>query len=139
MTFNELMQRLEAHLGHHQIPLHPAPAGMHDLFEFCALHHELMIEIALAIYKRNDCRALSDSVARTTTFEALAPIRLRVLRSPRTDVDLFNLMEELCRAVDTAFGANETAAKKPAGDPARQRAPVVSLDQFRARRLRSSA
>ncbi len=139
MTFNELMQQLEAHLGHHQIPLHPAPAGMHDLFEFCALHHELMIEIAMAIYKRNDCRSLSDRVTRAATFDALAPIRLRVLRSPKTDVDLFNLMEELCRALDGAFGTNETTAKRPAGDPTRQRAPVVSLQQFRARRLRSLA
>lgn len=140
MTFKELMQQLEAHLGHHQIPLNPAPAGMHDLFEFCALHHELMIEIASAIYKQNECRTLTDKVARKATFDALAPIRLRVLRSPKTDVDLFNLMEELCRATDAAFGAGETAAKRqPAGDPARRRAPVVSLERFRARRLRSSA
>lgn len=139
MTFKELMQQLEAHLGHHQIPLQPAPAGMHDLFEFCALHHELMTEIASAVYKQNDCRTLTDSVTRTATLDALAPIRLRVLRSPKTDVDLFNLMEEMCHAVDAAFGANEAAAKRPAGDPARRRAPVVSLEQFRARRLRSSA
>ncbi len=139
MTFRELMQQLEAQLGHHQIPLQAAPTGMHDLFEFCALHHELMTEIALAIYKQNNCRALTDQVTRAATLDALAPIRLRVLRSPKTDVDLFHLIEELCRAVDVAFGANESMAKGPAADPVRGRASVISLDRFRARRLRSSA
>lgn len=139
MTFKELLQQLEACLGHHQIPLHAAPAGMHDLFEFCALHHELMTEIAMAIYKQNGCHGLGDEVTRAATFEALSPIRLRILRSPRTDVDLFHLIEELCRAVDAAFGIRESAAKRPDSDPARHRAPVVSLAQFRARRLRSSA
>lgn len=139
MTFRELMQQLEAQLGHHQIPLHPAAAGVHDLFEFCALHHELMTEIASAIYKRNDCRSLTDPVTRAATLDALAPIRLRVLRSPKTDVDLFHLVEELCRRVDAAFGANEAVTKSSAAETVRGRATVISLDRFRARRLRSLA
>ena len=73
------------------------------------------------------------------TLDALAPIRLRVLRSPKTDVDLFHLVEELCRRVDAAFGANEAVTKSSAAETVRGRATVISLDRFRARRLRSLA
>jgi hypothetical protein len=138
MTFLELLQKLEAHLGSHQMPLNTAAKNLKDIFETIPLHNELMKRLVQSIYAGNRCRHIGDPVERAATFEALAPLRLEVLRSERTDVDLYRLIEELCVALDSAFDPLPRAAGiehlKPAGA-----GQVVELASFRRRRLKSRA
>lgn len=131
MTFLELLKKLEAHLGSHQLPLNPAAKTTKNIFESIPLHNDLMKRLVQSIYASNRCQRLSDPVERTKTFEAVAPLRLEVLRSERTDVDLYRLMEELCVALDDAFGprARQAASHKPATE-----AEVIQLAAFRRRR-----
>lgn len=136
MTFLELLRKLEASLGYHQMPLNPAAKNLKDLFESSPLHHDLMKRLAQAIYSGNRCQRLSDPVERETTFDAVAPLRLEVLRSERTDVDLYRLIEELCIALDRSFGRLAYIPHEP--KPA-VLAQVIQLARFRRRRLKSSA
>jgi hypothetical protein len=137
MTFLELLKQLETHLGSHQMPLNPAAKSLKDVFETIPLHNELMKRLVQSIYAGNRCRRLSDPVERAATFEALAPLRLEVLRSERTDVDLYRLIEELCVALDQAFGP---VARASADEPKpTAEAQVIQLSSFRRRRLKSSA
>jgi hypothetical protein len=105
MNFKELVQILEERIGYHQIPINPAATGPKDLFECCALHHELMTELVRAIYDANDCHKLIDPVNRQKTFKALSPIRLKILRSTNTDIDVFHLIENLCTRLSNATPA----------------------------------
>ncbi len=137
MTLLELLQRLETHLGYHQVPLRPAPKSIKDVFESTPLHYDFMKRLVQAICTGNGCRRLNDPVDRTKTFEAVAPLRLEVIRSERTDVDLYGLMEETCVALDRAFGPVEcrrAKEKSPAGV-----AQIIQLAAFRRRRLKSLA
>lgn len=133
MNFLQLVQFLEHHLGHHQIPIKADARDLQDLFETAPLHHELLPRIAQAIYKANRCRTLQDAVCGESTFAAIAPIRLEVLRAANTDIDLYRLIEELCTAVAAAFSSSEPPAQPK---PARDRA-VVPFP--RLRRVRSLA
>lgn len=137
MNFKELVQHLEKRIGYHQVPMNPAATGTKDLFESCALHHELMTELVQAIYKENGCRKLSDPVNRQDTFKALSPIRLKVLQSSKTDIDVFHLIENLCLAVDQAFGGNEHqhSGIRRSRSGADSKAEVIPLDNFRYRRF----
>lgn len=136
MTLLELLRRLEARLGYHQLPLNPAPKNLKDVFESIPLHQEFMQRLVQAIASGNRCTRLGDPVDRARTLEAVGPLRLEVLRSDRTDVDLYRLTEETCAALDRAFGPVEPRPpKKPA--PAVV-APVIQLARFRRRRLNPS-
>lgn len=121
MTFERLMRYMERVLGHHQVPLRAHAARLADLFESCALHHELMLRLANSVYKENRCTKLSDPIDRTTTLNALGPIRRDVLRAPHTDVDAYNFIESLCAAVCDAFEREEphTPPVVPAPQPGR--------------------
>lgn len=136
MKYLELLQQLEVHLGYHQLPLNSAATGMKDIFESTPLHHEFVRRLVQSIYTGNRCRRLSDSVEREATFEAVAPLRLEILRSERTDVDLYRTLEELCVALELIFGPGASAA------PARRSvspAQVIDIAPFRRRRLKSLA
>ena len=144
LTFAQFVRHLERRLGHHQLPLNPSATGIQDLFETCAVHHELMMRLVREVYKKNKCEKLSDAVTRSPTFDAVAPIRLEILRAPHTDIDLFNLMEDLCAAISTAFGGNPTRpqSKKrpmPSDEVARNTQRVVQLNRFRRRKVNSLA
>lgn len=134
MTFLELLKKLEAHLGYHQMPLKVAPKSLKDVFEGSPLHHDLMKRLVQSIYSGNHCRRLTDPVERGATFEAVAPLRLEVLRSERTDVDLYRLIEELCVALDNIFGPLARLPEEPKPVIAAQ---VIELARFRRRRLKS--
>jgi hypothetical protein len=137
MTFLELLRTLEARLGYHQLPLNPAAATLKNLFESSPLHHETMMRVVQAVYAGNRCRKLSDPVERTLTQEAIAPVRLELLQSKRTDVDLYHFIEELCVALDEAFGPT---APRPATVTTPHKADVIQLAPFRrGRRLKTSA
>ncbi len=113
MNFRELIETLSRRIGQHQIPLKPGVTELRGLIDSGAVHYELITQIATAIYTGNRCRRLTDPVQPDATFEALEPIRLAVLRSPRTDVDAHRLMETLCSEVALAFGI-KTAVEDPA-------------------------
>jgi len=104
MNFLELLLLLEKAIGHHQIPVNPKSAELRGLIDSGAIHYELITQIATAIYTGNRCRHLHDPVTQDATFESLEPIRLSVLRSPSTDVDVHGLMETICAEVALAFG-----------------------------------
>lgn len=133
------MRNLEQVLGHHQVPLRPRATRLQDLFESCALHHELMLCLTNAVYKENRCLKLSDPIDRATTLNVLGPIRRDVLRAPHTDVDAFNFIEGLCAAVCAAFEREEPHT--PPAPKGRHDAPkpgrVLSFPRFQ--RIKSSA
>jgi hypothetical protein len=142
LTFAQFVRHLERRLGHHQLPLNASAAGIQDLFETCAVHHELMMRLLREIYKKNKCENLCDAVTRSSTFDAVAPIRLEILRAPHTDIDLYNLMEDLCTAINLAFGGDpmRPQSKKrpmPPHDVAQDRQRVVELSRFRRRKINS--
>jgi hypothetical protein len=135
MTFLELLKKLEAHLGSHQMPLNAAAKTLKNVFETIPLHNDLMKRLVQSIYTGNRCQRLSDPVERAATFEALAPLRLEVIRSERTDVDLYRLIEELCVALDGAFGP---VVRAVAEEPRRAaEAQVIQLASFRRRLSKS--
>jgi hypothetical protein len=137
MTFIELLRKLEARLGYHQFPLNPAAKNLKDLFECSPLHHELVVRLAQSIFVANACRRLTDPVVREPTLDAVAPIRLQVLQSERTDIDLYRLIEELCAALAVLFG-DSGRPQTPA--PAHPTAQIISFAPFRAsRRFKSWA
>ena len=136
MTFLELFKALESDLGSHQVPLNHAATGLKDLFDSSPLHHDFMKRLAQAIYTANACRRVDDPVERAATFGAVGPLRVEVLRSERTDVDLFHVIEELCVVLDRSFG---TAPVAPPLPKRVQLAQVIELAPFRRRRLKSLA
>ena len=138
MNFKELIERLADEIGYHQVPLNARARRIDELLESCALHHELMLRLMRAIHRRNDCHVLTDNVTRVTTLDAIAPIRLEVLHSPKTDIDTKRLMDDFCTAVDMAFD-HESVQPLNTATPAATRAKrgeVISMDRYR-RRLKS--
>ncbi|MDH4133386.1 MAG: hypothetical protein OEV31_01225 [Gammaproteobacteria bacterium] len=129
MTFRQLIELLSKQIGHHQIPLNPAATELRGLVDSGAVHYELITQIVTALYTGNRCQRLKDPVTQEATFEALESIRLAVLRSPSTDVDVHNLMETICAEVAHAFGV-ATAGGLPASP-----SPGGEVVRFR-RRLR---
>jgi len=136
MKFIGLLQHLEERLGYHQFPVNPTAADIKSIFEGSPLHIDLVTRLVRAIYKHNDCRRLSDPVTRETTFAALAPIRLEVLRSISTDVDVYRLMDDLCLAIEHIFNLED---KTPIVARASRRgentsAQVIEFDAYRRNR-----
>lgn len=121
MSFLKLLQFLEERLGHQHVPLNTAAQKFPELLLSGAIHHDCLREIAAAIFKHNACRHPHDVIAADATLAALAPIRLKVLQSPHTDVDLFHFVENLCAATDAYFRESDDAieARKPARKRAR--------------------
>lgn len=139
MNFKELIECLADEIGYHQVPLNARARGVDELFESCALHHELMMRLMRAIHRHNDCRKLTDGVTRAATLAAIAPIRLEVLHSSKTDIDTKRLMDDFCSAVDKAFAHEPVQALNPRNPPTAthaKRGEVISLDRYR-RRLKS--
>ena len=139
MNFKELTEHLADEIGYHQVPLNARARGVDEIFENCALHHELMMRLMRAIHRHNECRKLTDVVTRVATLGAIAPIRLEVLHSSRTDIDTKRLMDDFCTAVVKAFEHEPVQARESglAPDTAQtRRSQVISLDRYR-RRLKS--
>lgn len=116
MTFRELLEELSRRIGSHQIPLNPAATELRGLIDSGAVHYELITQIATAVYTGNRCRRLTDPVSRDATFAALGPIRLAVLRSPKTDVDAYALMDRVGAEIGQLFaGTHDPETPKAAG------------------------
>ncbi|MFP5348967.1 MAG: hypothetical protein ACLGHO_03905 [Gammaproteobacteria bacterium] len=137
MNFRELLQKLEARVGYHQVPLNPAARSLKDLFECSPLHPELIVRLAQAIHAENGCRSLNDPVYRHSTFDAFAPIRLQILNAKNTDIDTYRLIDELATAIERAFRAPLDAAE-PAllPIPIRKTAEIIPLAPRRGRKLK---
>ena len=136
MTLLELLRQLEAQLGSHQLPLNSAAKSIKDIFESSPLHHDFMKRLVQAIYTGNGCNRLTDNVDRDRTLAAIAPLRMEVLRSERTDVDLYRLIEELCTSLDKAFGP---VARPVAAPKVNITAQIIQFASFRRRRVKSLA
>lgn len=140
MNFKELVERLADEIGYLQVPLNTRAHQVNNLLEGCALHHELMLRLMRAIYRHNGCHKLVDSVTRAATLDAVAPIRLDVLRSPKTDIDTKRLIDDFCLAITRIFdhesalstnhhGTEKVAVRAKYGE-------IISIDPYR-RRLKS--
>ncbi len=105
MTFRELIEQLAKRIGQHQLPVNVSATELRGFIDSGAVHYELVTQIVSAIYSGNRCRHLADPVTRDTTFESIEPIRHAALRSPKTDVDAYALMESLCAEVAHIFNA----------------------------------
>jgi len=134
------MRYLETRVGHHQLPLDPRARDLRGLLASCALHHEITRELTQAIFKQNRCNGLEDPVRSEPTLAALVPLRLKILKSETTDLDLFHFIESWCAAATAFF--EEHAPEQSEDIPAateKSAAPVVSLNAFRIRRTKSWA
>ncbi|MFQ5937850.1 MAG: hypothetical protein ACE5LB_15715, partial [Acidiferrobacterales bacterium] len=60
---------------------------------------------------------------------------LKVLRSAKTDIDQFHLIESFCLAIEKAFGEHEDRAPHTGVVQATTTAEVIPLDKFRYRRF----
>jgi hypothetical protein len=107
MTFRELIEQLAKRIGQHQVPVNVSASELRGFIDSGAVHYELVTQIVTAIYTGNRCRRLADPVTRDATFEALEPIRLAVLRSPKTDVDAYALMEKVGAEVARIFKSTQ--------------------------------
>lgn len=138
MNFRELLQKLEARVGYHQVPLNPTARSLKDLFECSPLHPELVVRLAQAIHAENGCHSLNDPVYRHATFDAFAPIRLQTLNAKNTDVDTYRLIDELATAIERAFRAPPDGSERAAATVPEQRtAEIIPLAPFRrSRRLK---
>lgn len=136
MTFRQLMQHLELTLGHHNFPLNPDARTLRALFDSCALHHELTVELINEIYRGNRCHGLDAEVELAPTLEAIAPVRLKTLRSHKTDIDTFRFIEDACAAIVAHF--HDHLAHAPA-TAERPRAVVLPFPGRRARPVKSRA
>jgi hypothetical protein len=118
MTFRELIEQLAKRIGQHQLPVNPAATELRGFIDSGAVHYELVTQVVTAIYTGNRCQRLADPVTRDATFESIEPIRLAVLRSPKTDVDTHALVESLCTEVARLFKSNQPDTSPTSGSQA---------------------
>jgi hypothetical protein len=107
MTFRELIEQMAKRIGQHQVPVNTSAAELRGFIDSGAVHYELVTQVVTAIYTGNRCRCLADPVTRDATFESIEPIRLAVLRSPKTDVDAYALMDSICVEVARIFNTTQ--------------------------------
>jgi hypothetical protein len=115
MTFRELIEQLARRIGHHQVPINTSASELRGFIDSSAVHYELVTQVVTAIYTGNHCRRLADPVTRDATFESIEPIRLALLRSPKTDVDAYALMDSLCAEVARIFKTTQPSAPSVTG------------------------
>lgn len=133
MTFLQLMQWLEGQLGVHQWPINRDCKELRTLFDSCALHHDLALRLARAIYRANGCQHPRDQVERSPTLAAVIPIRLEVLRAGDTDIDVFHFIEGFCEGIEQALKPALVSAPPPAAA-----APVRKIVPFTRQRAKSA-
>lgn len=115
MTFRELIEQLAKRIGQHQLPVNSSASELRGFIDSGAVHYELVTQVVTAIYTGNRCRRLADPVTRDATFESIEPIRLAALRSPKTDVDAYALMESICAEVARTFNATQPFVSSATG------------------------
>ncbi len=137
MTFKDYLFHLENRLGYHQVPVNPAAESPKDIFEGCALHDELTKQLVRAIYKRNKCRRLDDTIDREKTELVLKEIRSAVIQESGTDIDRYHFINDFCRASDEFFVTDHPSSQSDSiPSPKKETADVVNLRAYRNRRMR---
>jgi hypothetical protein len=121
MTYVELLQALEQRLGYQHLPLNPRASNMKTLFESTPVHHELMQRLVQALYRSNDCRAITDAIKTDACFEAIVTVRHEILKTATTDVDAYRLLDDLCDALNQIFNI----AQEPAPAEEKRSADVL--------------
>jgi hypothetical protein len=143
MTFLEMIEQLAAGIGHHQIPIKADARHVQGLVDSSALHYELVVQVVNALYAANGCKHLTDPVTSRLSFDALAPVRRRVLSSARTDVDAVRLIDELGAHLHSVFqpdtGGDPEPPRERRREPRAGAAAVVPLARFRHRRVKTWA
>lgn len=132
MTYLELLRALEERLGRLHMPLRTHTPTVHELFDGCALHHELMVALVRAVYTGNHCQHVRDRITAEATLEAIAPIRAAILHADNTDIDTYRFVEAFLGAVQDSIG------RRPAPRPVRTaaRGKVIAFRTRRRLRLR---
>jgi hypothetical protein len=115
MIFRELIEQLAKRIGQHQLPINTSATELRGFIDSGAVHYELVTQVVTAIYTGNRCQRLADPVTRDATFESIEPIRLAVLRSPKTDVDTHALIENLFAEVARLFKSNQPDTSPTSG------------------------
>jgi hypothetical protein len=118
MIFRELIEQLAKRIGQHQLPINTSATELRGFIDSGAVHYELVTQVVTAIYTGNRCQRLADPVTRDATFESIEPIRLAVLRSPKTDVDTHALIESLFAEVARLFKSNQPDTSPTSGSQA---------------------
>lgn len=133
MTFLQLMQLLERRLGYHQLPVNADAVHVRDIFESCAVHHDLATRLLREIYRANRCQRTGDLVERDASIAAILPIRAEVLKAPHTDVDMFRFLETFCEAMDNLLQPALLEDKRTVTPPAPGGSNVIPFERFRQR------
>ncbi|MDA8389567.1 MAG: hypothetical protein M0Z76_02360 [Gammaproteobacteria bacterium] len=118
MTYLELLCLLEERLGRLHIPLRANASTVQELFDGCALHHELMTALARAVYVGNRCHHVKDRITPEKTLQAINPIRAAILDADNTDIDTYCFVEAFVTEVQKGFGQHQTKPRprlRPAG------------------------
>ena len=122
MTFLQLLQTLEERMGRIHWPLRSQAVTVHELFEGCGLHHELVLTLARAIYAENRCHHLKDRVTVEATLRAIGPIHAAVLHADHTDIDTYRFLESFVATIQAIFGQKPPPRRVP---PARKVGQVL--------------
>lgn len=107
MTYLELLRLLEERLGRLHVPLRANASTVHELFDGCALHHELMTALVRAVYTGNRCHHVKDRVTPDKTLQAIGPIRTAILNADDTDIDTYRFVEAFFAEVQKGFGQHQ--------------------------------
>ena len=102
-----------------------------------------MVQFVKFVYKQNRCTHLKGEVDKINTQKALAPLRLKALQSPKTDIDIYSFIDNLCFAIDAIFSKNDKnnnlAAAETDSQGSAKVADVIDISRMRQRRLNSGA
>ena len=132
MNFKELLAQLEEHLGYHQFPVNPAATNIKDIFESAPLHHDLITRLIRAVYVSNSCHRLTDIVRKEKTLQALTVVRQEILRSAKTDVDVYRFVDDLGAALNSIFTEDKNYVKPLTMDLKKPHtAEIIQLSAYR--------
>lgn len=103
MNFKEFLIALEHNLGYHHIPVNQQAMELSELFESSPVHGDLVSRLLRAIYSENRCQKFDDLVTLEKCNNAIAPIRLELVKAEHTDVGSIAFIDAFCFAVSDAL------------------------------------
>jgi hypothetical protein len=96
VTFRQLIHYLADKIGRHYVPVRENAHEIREFLQPDGVHHDLIKDVVRKIYRANHCGFLDAEISEPQTLDSLGHIRAALLDSPRTDIDQFRFMEELC-------------------------------------------
>lgn len=127
MTFREFIIALEHHLGYHQVPVNKVAEELPDLFESSPVHGDLVTKLLRAIYKENQCQKFTDDVDLDRCNNAIAPIRLELVKASHTDVDSITFIDAFCFAVRDVMAKGDQAEASDVLPDSKTSADIINL------------